>query len=303
MRKTKKRLKRDKQRLKKSKQRYKTKQKTKLASKKTYSLYNGDKWDNYRLGDVIYGHFICWNRVCLNRSIKDTELLTNLCEDLEHDLENDTEQENIEWCQQNKDNWADPKNDNLGYLDSLSKNYPNSIAAQYIEKVGYPENYRVSDFSVLKSIFKNLSYKKPKPSSLVIHLRLGDVLSKKYINDYVYDFKYYQDLYKRIQKNKKIKQVDIVTGLHKKKFVKKSNDYLKKIQNLFEGKYPVNVVLTKNPDKDLYYMCHSKFFANAGGGFSRIVMNYLRETTNSKIYTDDTAGGGNPKYPRITYAD
>jgi hypothetical protein len=279
-------MRRTKRRLKRDKQRYKTKQKTKLASKKVYSLYNGDKWDNYRLGDVIYGHFICWNRVCLNRSIKDTKLLTNLCEDLEHDLENDTEQENIEWCQQNKDNWVDPKNDNLGYLDSLSKNYPNSIASQYVEKVGYPDNYRVSDFPVLKSIFKKLSYKKPKPSSLVIHLRLGDVLSQKYINDYVYDFKYYQGLYKRIQKNKKIKQVDIVTGLHKKKFVKKSNDYLKKIQNLFEGKYPVNVVLTKNPDKDLYYMCHSNFFANAGGGFSRIITNYLRETTNAKIYTD-----------------
>ena len=39
--------------------------------KKEYSLYNGDKWDNYRLGDVIYGHFICWNKVCLNKEIQD----------------------------------------------------------------------------------------------------------------------------------------------------------------------------------------------------------------------------------------
>ena len=34
------------------------KHKTKQKPKKDYSLYNGDKWDNYRLGDVIYGHFI-----------------------------------------------------------------------------------------------------------------------------------------------------------------------------------------------------------------------------------------------------
>ena len=65
----------------------------------------------------------------------------------------------------------------------------------------------------------------------------------------------------------------------------------------------MKVVLTKNPDKDLYYMCHSHFFANSGGGFSRIITNYLKEITNAKIYTDDTAGGVNPKYPRITYSD
>ena len=47
----------------------------KIKLLKKYSLYNGDKWDNYRLGDVIYGHFICWNKVCLNKEIEDKELL------------------------------------------------------------------------------------------------------------------------------------------------------------------------------------------------------------------------------------
>ena len=269
-----------------------TRKNHKKTNKKTkYDLYNGDKWDNYRLGDVIYGHLICWNHVCMHKSIKNKDLMKSLCSDLEFDIDNDTEEENKEWCQKNKDNWTDPKNEDLGYLDSLHKNYPNSIASHYIKQVGYPENYRVSDFSVLKSIFSKLSYEKPKASSLVIHLRLGDVLSKKFINDYVYDFNYYKELLKRVKKNKKIKQVDIVTGLHKNKFVNKSNDYLLKIIKLFETNYPVNVVLTKNPDKDLYYMCHSYFFANAGGGFSKIVMNYLKEKTKSRLYTDGTAGG------------
>ena len=261
--------------------------KKKNTLKKDYSLYNGDKWDNYRLGDVIYGHFICWNKVCLNKSIKDKKLLNTLCEHLEHDLENDTEEENKIWCKQKTDNWADPKNNNLGYLDTLHKNYPNSIADQYVKIVGYPVNYRVSDFKILKSIFKGLNFKKPNKNTLVIHLRLGDVLSKKYINDYVYDLSYYKDLLKRIKTNKKIKNVDIVTGLHKNVFVKKSNDYLNKIIKIFEKDYKVDVVLTKNPDKDLYYMCNSKFFANSGGGFSKLVTNYLRTQNNVKIYTDD----------------
>lgn len=278
----------------------KSKEKSKSKQKQNYSLYNGDQWDNYRLGDVIYGHFICWNQVCLGKSIKNETLVRSLCEDLEFDLDNDIYKK---WCAQNKDTWADPKNGSLGYLDSLAKNYPGSIAHQYIEKVGYPDNYRVSDFTVLKSIFSQLPYGKPDPSALVIHLRLGDVLSPKFINDYVYDFNYYKNLLKRVKKNKKIKKVDIVTGLHKKVLVKKSNAYLKKIVKLFETSYPVKVVLTKNPDKDLYYMCNSKFFANAGGGFSRIVMNYLKEKTKARLYTDNTSGGGKAKYPRITYSE
>lgn len=278
----------------------KSKEKSKSKQKQNYSLYNGDQWDNYRLGDVLYGHFICWNQVCLGKSIKNETLVRSLCEDLEFDLDNDTYKK---WCAQNKDTWADPKNGSLGYLDSLAKNYPGSIAHQYIEKVGYPDNYRVSDFTVLKSIFSQLPYGKPDPSALVIHLRLGDVLSPKFINDYVYDFNYYKNLLKRVKKNKKIKKVDIVTGLHKKVLVKKSNAYLKKIVKLFETSYPVKVVLTKNPDKDLYYMCNSKFFANAGGGFSRIVMNYLKEKTKARLYTDNTSGGGKAKYPRITYSE
>ena len=85
-------------------------------------------------------------------------------------------------------------------------------------------------------------------------------------------------------------------------FVKKSNDYLNKIINIFNKDYKVNVVITKNPDKDLYYMCNSKFFANSGSGFSRLVTNYLKKQKNVKIYTDDI-NGGYPKYPRITYMD
>ena len=269
----------------------KSKEKSKSKQKQNYSLYNGDQWDNYRLGDVLYGHFICWCQVCLGKSIKNETLVRSLCEDLEHDIDTATDKGTKKWCAQNKDTWADPKNGSLCYLDSLAKNYPGSIAHQYIEKVGYPDNYRVSDFTVLKSIFSQLPYGKPDPSALVIHLRLGDVLSPKFIDDYVYDFNYYKNLLKRVKKNKKIKKVDIVTGLHKKVLVKKSNAYLKKIVKLFETSYPVKVVLTKNPDKDLYYMCNSKFFANAGGGFSHIVMNYLKEKTKARLYTDNTSGG------------
>jgi len=260
----------------------------KKTLKKVYDLYNGDKWDNYRLGDVIYGHFICWNKVCLNKTIKDKHLLTTLCDGLEHDLEHDTEQDNVVWCKHNTDNWADPKNLKIGYLDSIHKNFPNSIADKYVKLVGYHTNFRVSDFDALKSIFSKLKYTKPKSNTLVIHLRLGDVLSKKYIDDYVYNLDYYRDLLKRIKKNKTIKGIDIVTGLHKNVYVKQSSVYLNKVINIFKDDYKVSVILTKNPDKDLYYMCNSKYFANSGGGFSRLVINYLREIANATIFSDES---------------
>ena len=82
--------------------------------------------------------------------------------------------------------------------------------------------------------------------------------------------------------------------------------YVQLVQNLancFAMIEKYKVVLTKNPDKDLYYMCHSKFFANSGGGFSRIITNYLKEKTKAQLYTDNTSGGGKPKYPRITYSE
>ena len=44
-------------------------------------LYNGKKWDSYRLGDVILGQFICWDMVCLNK-ISNKRLSNKICRDL-----------------------------------------------------------------------------------------------------------------------------------------------------------------------------------------------------------------------------
>jgi len=266
------------QRLRRSKQKRST-------PKKKYDLYNGDQWDNYRLGDVIYGHLICYTHVCLQKTIRNKSLLKQLCEHLEFDLDKDTEQENKDWCKKKTDNWADRSDTTKGYLDTLPVNYPNSIAHQYLQKVGYPDNYRVYDKRVIRSILKSLPYDKPKRDALVIHLRLGDVLSKKYADEgYVYTFDHYTSLLRKVKRNKSIQRVDIVTGLHKRKFVKKSNDYLQTIIELFETSYPVKVVLTKNPDKDYYYMCHAKYFARSGGGFSNLVVDYLKGS-KSTVYT------------------
>ena len=98
------------------KQRNKTLRK---KAKPVYDLYNGDQWDNYRLGDVLYGHFICYNHACLQKVIKDKKLLHKLCDHLEFSIGVDTPEENKEWCIKNTETWADRKDKTKGYLDTL----------------------------------------------------------------------------------------------------------------------------------------------------------------------------------------
>ena len=239
-----------------------------------YDLFNGLKWDNYRLGDVLFGYFACWDDVCLH---KNNSNISHTCENIDFDVDED-------WCQGHKGVWTDPNDINSSYIKNLNKNFPNSIASQYVKKVGYPNSFKIEDYKTIKDIFSTFKYKKPDKSALVIHLRLGDTVAKDYGDEYSYGMKYYESLLRKVRKNKKIKKIDIVTGLHINVYVKESNDRLNQIVHLFEKYYPVEVILTKNPDKDFYYMSHSKFFANSGGGFSLLVTNYLKKNKSNKIY-------------------
>lgn len=239
-----------------------------------YDLFNGNKWDNYRLGDVIHGYFACWDSICLH---KDNPNVEHTCENIDFDVDED-------WCQGHKSVWTDPKDINKSYIQSINKNFPQSIASKYVKAVGYPKSYKVEDHETIKNIFQKFKYKKPDKSTLVIHLRLGDTIAPEYEQEYSYNLKYYQKLLNRVKRNKQIKKVDIITGLHINVYVKESNERLNNIVHMFEKYYPVQVILTKNPDKDFYYMSHSKFFANSGGGFSLLVTNYLKHDKTNKIY-------------------
>ena len=239
-----------------------------------YDLFNGLKWDNYRLGDVIYGNFACWDNVCLD---KNNPNLDHTCDDMDFEV-------NKEWCEGYKDVWTDPKNSNASYIQSLHKNFPGSIASKYVKAVGYPKTYKMGDHATIKQIFRKFKYKKPSTSTLVIHLRLGDTITGDYGKEYSHNLKYYENLLKKVRRNKKIKKVDIVTGLHINVYVKESNKRLNEIVHMFEKYYPVEVILTKDPDKDFYYMSHSKFFANSGGGFSLLVTEFLKHDKKNKVY-------------------
>ena len=176
-------------------------------------------------------------------------------------------------------------NDNSpNYLRDIEKNYPNSFGSKYVKYSGFPKSYKRNNYDILTQIFEEYNYDKPDNETLVIHLRLGDILNPSIPkwSEYYYNTDYYYDLLEKLKHNKNIKKVDIVTGLHKNMYIKESNDRLNKIRNIFEGNYPVNVIITNDPDKDLYYMCHSKYFSKSGGRgeFTRIISDYVKRNNN-----------------------
>tara|TARA_B100002019_G_C21273145_1_gene603592 strand:+ start:2755 stop:3540 length:786 start_codon:yes stop_codon:yes gene_type:complete len=169
---------------------------------------------------------------------------------------------------------------NPNYLRDIEKNYPNSFGSKYVKYSGYPKTYKKNDFDILSKIFSECKYETPDDETLVVHLRLGDILNKSisHYSDYYHDESFYHKLLQKVKLNKNIKKVDIITGLHKNVYIKESNDRLNKIRNIFAKHYPVNVIITNDPDKDLYYMCHSKYFVKSGkrGEFTGIISEYIK---------------------------
>jgi hypothetical protein len=231
-----------------------------------YDLYNGDKWDSYRFGDIYRGFFYCSYRNCENLPLQ------GICSNNSNLHEDIKKGKCLDWM---KNEWP------LNYLENIDKLYPDSYASKYVRYSGFPNSFKIEDTNILKKILNESSYNKPSENTLVIHLRLGDVVKD---TNYSYDILYYKELYEKIKNNRKIKKVDIVTGLHKNENIKESSDKLNEIKHIFDNDYPTEVIITKNPDKDLYYMCHSKFFSRSGGGYSDIICDYLSKDNTVKIY-------------------
>ena len=234
-----------------------------------YDLFNGDKWNNYRLGDLIRGFFYCTYLNCNNLPS------TMICSNNNHLQKELKEGQCLDWM---KNEW------DLKYLTDIDRLYPNSYASKYVKYSGFPHTFKIYDLNIIRKIFEESLHDKPLENSLVIHLRLGDVLNGSYGNDYSYNVEHYHKLYDKIKNETKIKKVDIVTGLHKNEYLKESSDKVVEIKNIFEKSFPTEVIITKNPDKDLYYMCHSNFFARSGGGFSQLVVDYLKQDKTNIIY-------------------
>jgi hypothetical protein len=168
-----------------------------------------------------------------------------------------------------------------------NKKYDNTIASIYHKNSNIQFN-----LITLYDIFACCSnYKKPKDNVIVMHVRVGDSLD---IRDKgrgaqttrpgirPMDLNKIKLLLKN-DKYKHLNEIHVLFGAHKKsKCYKNSINYLKEVKNKFKN-YKLKFIMSKNPDFDFYYMCHSKYFIQGGGRYSNIISIYVKSINNTVI--------------------
>eukprot|EP01084_Bolivina_argentea_P091522 164754_1 len=169
--------------------------------------------------------------------------------------------------------------------------FPNSLAVQYMDEIA--QNEQGFNMTILLNIMKQRKQLYPSNDSLVIHLRIGDILENvKYLTT---DFNAYKILNSpekvfeyflpNISANN-ITQVVLVTGFHKQ-----SNDHTKSIDYIIKSKkwfetnnISVSLRINENPDDDFMFMCNSKYFMQNVHGFSGLIGRIVR-LRNGTVFT------------------
>jgi len=161
--------------------------------------------------------------------------------------------------------------------------FNNSIADQYFRKTN-----KLEDYDILFEIMKNNSCKIeiPPSDSLIIHLRIGDVIDWKYngsVDDalekgegghfgYIKTYEYFKEKSKLLEEYK-IKKIIIVGGYHTVEDHSRSEEYVEKIAKFLKNlEYDVTLRIDeKSPDEDFLFMSNSKYFLKSGGNYSNIL--------------------------------
>ena len=179
-----------------------------------------------------------------------------------------------------KNGYSSRYNKKKGF-DYHIKHFPNSIATEYMLKTT-----KSRDFNTLLDIINKRQPKFYPDDTLVIHLRIGNVIDRTNVSfddiltdytlykngrQYVKPIKYYTNLIDTIH-NYKIKKILLVGGFHRKGNHDKSLQYVNHIKKHFENNgFNCTTRINHNADEDFLIMCNSKYFVPSGGGFSEVI--------------------------------
>lgn len=198
------------------------------------SLYNGNKWNNYRLGDVFFGSFD-------STVYYDPNHEWNI---LYHKTEYPGSIAN-EYINKNTEN----KNNNL--LREI-------IESRVNDKNTYPEtlflHMRVGDV-----LCKDNRYKYTTDTNKH-YSKVGDDQWWNDVKEYIY--------------SNNIKRVVIIAGTHKNDCLTESAKYIEDRKNFFEREIPgikVEYRLGQSPDDDIILVYYVKHFISTGGGFGNLI--------------------------------
>jgi hypothetical protein len=179
------------------------------------------------------------------------------------------------------------------------KNFPNSIATEYMKKTNEQKNY-----NILSSIVRQRTKETkdlPDKNDIVIHLRVGDVVEDNpadvitILSTYTYKdmnshSNYTAPLRHLEDKISKINQKDVgklifVAGSHIEMPTPKSCQYIEIVKRYFEGKgYNVQTRLGRKADEDFIFMCNAKYFVpSTNGGYTTLIKNMVQHMGNKVL--------------------
>ena len=165
---------------------------------------------------------------------------------------------------------------------------------------GVPGNFSLSIIDEVHEIQRHYpNFTIPEPETLVMHLRLGDILEGSSSNvsellisggDPGYPTKKFRNTIKSIHElldnihSSKAKTVHIVGGSHRKEFWRKSRVYAGCLHRAIEtAGYNITMRLEgTHPDIDFYYISHATQMVVSAGGYSNL-MGQLVEYRGGKI--------------------
>lgn len=184
------------------------------------------------------------------------------------------------------------------YPEIYRKKFPKSIATEYFTKT-----YRQKDYRTLAKIVSNRKHIKVDSRTIVIHLRLGDVVNRSYLTvdklfkrgfcnfcfgKYLHPISHYDRILRKTRNldnmndNEEKQKILIVTGFHnvKKNLSiehKKSLRLLEKFVKHFQDQnYIVETRVNNNPDEDFLLMCNANLFIKSGGGYSNLIAEVVK---------------------------
>ena len=190
--------------------------------------------------------------------------------------------------------------ENTSFFDGSLREYtlltfPNSIASKYLQKTNKPGN-----FDMLLTLCHEVDVEAPPSDSLVIHLRVGDVIDHSHhtLEEFLLNnicekgnsLCYVTSLPTIMNRAAKFKQicnvqgpcnVILVAGAHVPGPHPKSKRYIAYLRKaLQEQNFNCTLRIASHPDEDLAFMAKSRHFSPARGGFSAIIAKLVKMQNN-----------------------
>lgn len=170
------------------------------------------------------------------------------------------------------------------------KYFPKSIASEYMKATTESE-----DFDLITSIIRKRAGARVAPGTLIVHLRVGDVIDDPAWNDKsVKDLLLHGssfvaslaeiDAVLRCARRHGAKRIVILYGFHQQGTFRKSRIYLASVRAFCDLRgYAVELLTHSSADESLIYASTATLFARTGGGGFSVLLSRVVKANGGKV--------------------